>query len=293
MRATPPATRDGAGLDRAGGRDDGAGFAGLVVKAEGGVTRPAVLDQRRPLRVLLPRAPADDVSRAVIVNTGGGVVGGDRLRVEATSRAGARLLVTAQAAEKVYRSAGPTARTALRLEAGPGAWLEWLPQETILFDRCRLARDTEIVVAPGGRCLAGEMTVFGRSAHGERLTAVHLRDRWRVRRGERLVWADRFGLGGDVASRSADPFGLAGAAATATAVFAADDAAQHLDAARGLLPPRGDVTRAGATLLPGLLVVRWLGPDAARLRAAFGRFFMGFRHAAAGLPRRLPSLWQT
>jgi urease accessory protein len=100
------------------------------------------------LRVLFPRAPADDLPHAVLVTTSGGLVGGDRLKVEIETAGDARALATTQAAEKVYGSAGATAQVTVVLRAGPGSWLEWCPQETILFDRARLRRHTTLQLGP-------------------------------------------------------------------------------------------------------------------------------------------------
>jgi urease accessory protein len=243
------------------------------------------------LRVLFPRAPASDPLPAVLVTTSGGLVGGDRLEVEVAAGPGARAQLTTQAAEKVYRSSGPHAHLTVALRAGADAWLEWLPQETILFEGSRLRRATTLRLEPGARAIAGEILVFGRRAHGEQLRSGSLRDAWRVHRGERLIWADSLRLEGDVAARLADPFAFAGATASATLVYAGADAASWRDAMRDLLGASDAGQRAGVTGLPGVLLVRWLDKDAARLRACFGRVWSGLRHAAAGLPATMPATW--
>jgi urease accessory protein len=259
------------------------------MRSAAGVTRLALLEQRTPLRALFPRVPAGELVEAVLINTGGGVVGGDRLAVEVVAGPGARLRATSQAAEKVYRSAGPTCTLEVRLVAGEGAWLEWLPQETILFDRCSFARQILLELAPAARLLAGEITVLGRAAHGERLRSGSVRDRWSVRRGQRLLWADALRLEGDLEARLEAPFGLAGARAFATLVYAAEDARSWLGPARDLIGADG--VSAGLTCLPGVLIGRWLSPDAAALRRAFGAFAARLRALVAGLPERLPTVW--
>jgi urease accessory protein len=247
------------------------------------------LYQQTPLRALFPRPEPGDLPLAVLANTGGGVVGGDRLAVTVEAGAGAAALVAGQAAEKIYRSTGADSRIDTRLVVGPGGWLEWLPQETILFDGARLRRSLTIEVAPGGRLLAGELLVFGRTARGERFTRGLLHEVWRVRRGGRLAWAEALRLDGDPAAPLAAAAGFAGAVAMATVVYAGDDAGTVLGDARGLLADgRG---RAAATMVNGLLVARFLAADGAALRADVGRYRAGLRAMLAGLPRRLPRLW--
>ena len=197
-----------------------------------------------------------------------------------------------QAAEKVYRSLGPRCRVEVDLSAAAGSWLEWLPHETILFEGARLDRTTRIEHAPGARVLAGEMLVFGRSAHGEMLTHGCFRDAWEVRRQGRLVWADALAAAGDLAPVLAAPACLAGAAALATAVYVGDGVDDALAYARDLTagPAAGDMAIA-VTCVAGVLVCRWLGRDARALRAAFGRFWAAFRHRLGGLPPVLPRVW--
>ena len=273
------------------GRDGrGAGLARIGFRSAGGATRLALLEQRTPLRVLFPRVPASDVVEAVVINTGGGVVGGDRLEVALEAGPGAWVRATTQAAEKVYRSAGRSSVLEVRLAVGRDAWLEWLPQEAILFDGCRIGRQLVLDLAPGARALAGEMMVFGRAAHGESLTRGSLCDRWWLRRGGRLLWADALRLDGALAPCLAAPFGFAGARAMATLVYVAEDAAAWLEAARELVGA-GEVV-SGVTCLPGVLIGRWLGADAQALRTAYGRFVARFRALVAGLPPRLPTVWQ-
>ena len=167
--------------------------------------RLARLEQRAPLRVLFPRVAADELVEAVLLNTGGGVVGGDRLAVEIEAGPDARMRLTTQAAEKVYRSAGPSCALDVRLAAGRDAWLEWLPQETILSDGCRIRRQLVLDLAPGARALAGEVVVFGRAAHGEALSAGALSERWWLRRDGRLLWADALRLDSALAACLAAP----------------------------------------------------------------------------------------
>jgi len=255
-----------------------------------GVTSLAHLFQRAPCRVLFPNPPADDLPLAALLTTSGGLAGGDRVRISIAAEESAQAVVTTQAAEKIYRSLGPETRVEVALTAGPDAWLEWLPQETILFDRARLARRTTAAIEHGGRLLAAEMIVFGRTARGERLSVGLLHDHWSVRVAGRLAWIDAIRLDGDIAGRLDAPAGFDGAMAIATAIYVGPDGASLLSLARALA--LDSESRAGASLVDGILLARFIGRDARALRADLARYLADLRRAAAGLPARVPRLWQ-
>jgi urease accessory protein len=222
---------------------------------------------------------------AALVNVGGGLAGGDSLAVRVALGEAAVAGVTTPAAEKVYRALDDDTRIDTVLEVGAGATLEWLPQETILFEGARLQRRMEAALAPGARLLAAEMLVFGRVARGERLTQGTLFDGWRIRRDGRLLWADATALSGDVAARLAAPFGFAGAEASGLLLLAAAEA--EALAGRDLLRDAGfDATLAR----PGLLLARFLG-GATPVREAMARAIPLLRAGVLGLPARLPRLW--
>ena len=243
------------------------------------------LFQSTPMRVLFPTPEPGEPPLAALVNTAGGLAGGDALRLEVVLESEARATLTTPAAEKLYRSLGPDTRVGTALRLGAGSTLEWLPQETILFDGARLDRRLDAWLEPGARLLAAEMLVFGRAARGERFRRGFLRDGWRLRRGGMLLWADALRLD-DPAAALEDRFGLDGAGAFATLLLAADDAAALLPALREACGPLGAATLPR----PGVLLARWLGP-ATPLRAAIGGAITAMRAAALGLPPRLPRLW--
>lgn len=268
------------------------GAAEVRYARKGGVTRLQHLYQRDPLRVLFPASEDPAMPVAVLVNTSGGLVGGDRLAIAATVGDGAAALLTSQAAEKVYRSTGRDCRVDVDLTVGAGARMEWLPHETILFEGARLRRRIGADVAPRGRLMAAELLVFGRTARGERLTRGLARDAWEIRRQGRLVWADALHLDGDLAHAIANPAGFAGAVACATFVYAADDAAERIELARGLLPANDEGgLRSGATIVNGVLVVRWLAREAFALRTAFAAFWVAFCRPAGVGTGGMPRLW--
>ena len=266
------------------------GAAEVRFSRRNGVTALSHLFQHAPCRVLFPNLPADDLPLAVLLTTSGGLAGGDRLRLAIGAETGAAAGVTTQAAEKIYRSLGPDARIEIALSVGAGAWLEWVPQETILFDRARLVRRTAVEVETGGRLLACEMVVFGRTARGERVSTGLLHDRWSVRVDGRLRWLDAIRLDGGVADRLDAAASFDGATAIATAIYVGADAAALLPLARALA--LDSEVRAGATLVNGMLLARFLGPDARLVRADLAHYIAHLRRAAAGLPETVPRLWQ-
>lgn len=249
-----------------------------IVFADGRLAR---LYQQAPLRVLFPDPPTDEAPQAALVTTSGGLTGGDRLEVAVSMGTGCAASIVASAAEKIYRSTGADVTVEVSLAAAAGARLEFLPQETILFDGARLRRHTNLDLAGDAWALAGEMLVFGRTARGERFTHGLARDEWRVHRDGRLIWADALHMDGPEVLDS--PAGFGGAVACATLLLAAPDLDVCCAQVRGLLD--GYRGRAGATLVNGLLLARWLDEDAQRLRRSFGAVWSALR----GGP--MPRLW--
>ena len=269
------------------------GVAALSFKAGRDGTVIGDLYQRDPLRLLFPRHVEGEPLTGVLVTTSGGLVGGDRLNIHVSSQRGASGRVLAQAAEKVYRSTGADSRVRIELRGETESWLEWLPQETILFDSSRLRRRTEIRAAPGARILCGEMIALGRAARGERMRQGLLHEAWDVYLDGRLAWSDVLHLNSGIERVGDAAAGLGGAHACASVLYIGDDAGQHLASARELISETAEEPlRAAASRLGDILVVRWLGPDGARLRDAYGRFWAAFRHHLAGYPPIMPRLWQ-
>lgn len=240
------------------------------------------------LRVRLPRRETDAESPcAVLINTAGGVVGGDRLEQSVAWGADTRATATTQAAEKVYRTlagSGP-ARIDTRIEVAEGAHAEWLPQETILLDRCDLHRETRVLLAENVTFLGVEALILGRAAMGEQLRGGRLRDCLRIWRGGRLVYADALRLEGDIAALMDRAAIGEGARAMAVIVHAGADAGLLLEPLRGALArARGTVA---ASHWNGLLAVRLLAPDGQTLRHDIALALYCLR---AGRP--LPRVWR-
>jgi len=261
------------------------GEADMRFEGDGIGSRLRHLHQSSPLRVLFPRPEGGEPPLGALVNTAGGLAGGDALRIGASLGPGATVTLCTPAAEKVYRSLGPETRIETTLRAEAGAVLEWLPQETILFDRARLRRGLSIDLAADARLLACEMLVFGRVARGERFRQGSLRDGWRLRVGGALRWADALRLDDPGAALDAR-FGFGGAEAFATLLYAAPDAPACLPMLRDLAGP------SGAATVPreGIALLRWLG-TAKAVRGALAAAIPSCRAELLGLPGVLPRLW--
>jgi len=230
---------------------------------EGG-TALAGLRQSGAARVRFPKPAAGDTPEAVLLNTAGGLTGGDRIDIDVALAARCSAALTSAAAEKIYRSLEGDTEIRVRLNVGEGARLAWLPQPTILFDRARLDRRTEVALARDATFLAAELLIFGRAAMGEDVRGGAARDAWRVRRDGRLVFADAFRVDGPVADLLDRRATFDGARAAAMLLYAAPDAPARLEEARALL--EGAESVAGASAWNGLLVARALARDGRALQ---------------------------
>lgn len=257
------------------------GRIALGVVAEDSRTRRQRVEEEGSLRIRFPNTAAAECD-AVIVNTAGGVAGGDRFALEVDVGEGADLTVTGAAAEKVYRAIGQDAEIEVKLAVATGGALRWLPQETILFDRAGLVRSIEIDVAEGGSLLLSEAMVFGRTAMCERLQQGRLIDRWRVRCAGKLAFAETLRLEGDIGETLAKPAAGNGAVAIATVLLVPGSDA-NIAMARALSEQfAGEVGISGWN---GIMLARLCARDAAVLR----RDLMALLSALD--PRGLPRLW--
>lgn len=233
-----------------------------------GTSRLADLWQEGSCKVRLPRAYGGAGPVAVLINSAGGVTGGDRLTYEAVWGAGTRATVTTQAAERIYRRSEGAGYIGNRLEVGAGATAFWLPQETILFDGSGLCRQLDVSIAGDATLVAVEAIVFGRTAMGEEIRRLDLSDDWRVRRDGRLVYADALRLSGDARDVLKGKATGGGARAVASLLLVAPDAETRLAPARQLIENRaGPAIEVGASAFDGLLSIRLLAQDGRVLRA--------------------------
>jgi urease accessory protein len=257
------------------------GAVSFDVRSVDGVTRRGRLHESGSLRVRFPSPEGKGLS-AVFVNTAGGMAGGDRFDIEIAAHEGARITLTTAAAEKVYRATGSTSELNIALKVADGAHLSWLPQETILFDRARMSRHIDIDLAEGASLLLCEIAVFGRSAMGERMEQGAFVDRWRVRRGDRLIFAETVRLEGDIGKKLGQAAIAKSGVAIGTALIAPGDEAM-VERVREIASSFGG--EAAISAWNGFAMARFCAQDAARLRADM----MAVLRRASCVP--LPRLW--
>jgi urease accessory protein len=259
------------------------GAARIAFKRRGGQTRLEALFQSGASKIRLPNVASGQAPCAVLINSAGGLTGGDRMSLAVRMEAETRALVTTQACEKIYRSTGAEAEIATVFSLGEGARLDWLPQETILFNGARLSRRVDADLAPGATLLILEATIFGRAAHGETINSGLFRDRWRVRRDGRLVFADNPRFDWANAALLSRPAVLAGGAAVATMLLITSEPERHVQPLRQIFAGAG-----GASAWNGKLLARVTAEGGAALRRILLPALNELMDGAA-----LPRMWLT
>jgi urease accessory protein len=254
------------------------GAVDLEFRDTGGVTRVHRMYQAGVMRVRFPNGAG--APEAVLINTAGGLTGGDCVTMGVEMGEATSAIVTTQAHEKVYKSSGGMVSMIASLKLGAGSMLEWLPQPTILFDRARLARETHVELPGDADFLGVEAVIFGRTAMGEAMETGALSDHWTIRRDGRLVHADRFALDGAVAQKLSKGSVLAGNAAMATIRHVSAHAAAKLENIREALAEDG-----AASAWNGMLLARIVTKDGYQLSAALARVLTVLRG------RPLPLVW--
>ncbi len=280
LRADPPATAAGwqASLR-------------LVYARRGPRTVLSERAHRGPLVVQRPLYPEGQaVCHTILVHPPAGIAGGDQLGVDVRVGEGAHVLLTTPGAGKWYRSAGARSGLGQRIAVAGGAVCEWLPQESIVYDGALGDLATEVSLQ-GDACFIGtEMLCFGRTGSGERLIRGELAMRTRIERDGRPIWLERGRIEGGGALLNS-PVGLQGQPVSGSFVVASPLAdAALLEAWREVLPAAGE---GAVTLLPGLLVARWLGPACEPGRQWFSRLWRIARPAVAGRAMQTPRIWNT
>jgi len=265
------------------------GSCRIVLSGSERGTRVMDVFQRSPIRVLFPRTGGAAVEEAVLVNTAGGIAGGDRLEFSVTVLANASIAVTSQAAEKVYRALNEPARIATKLKASEGAKLAWLPQETIVFNRARISRKTEVELTSGAQLLALEWLVLGRAAHGEEMGGGQIIDSWRVKRDGRLIWGDTFRATNEIFPHLGRKALLSDCKAIATLLYFGPNLDITLEILRDLAPSLG--CPCAATLVSGLMIVRFAARVSSDLRLALRTVLQLFGRELGPGPFRVPKMW--
>lgn len=258
------------------------GAARAEVAVVAGRTRLQRLHQAGALKLRFPTVHEGTGAEAILINSCGGLAGGDRLSQGFTLGESASLTVTTQACERVYRTLGDAAAVETTAIVAPGARFLFVPQETILFDGGALRRQLEVEMAASSTVLLCESVILGRETMGETVRAGEIRDRWRIRRDGRLVFADDLKLAGAVSEIAARAASLGGARAFSTILFQGEAPETRLVALRALIGDAG-----GASHVDGLIVVRLIARNGLALR----RRLVPVLAALADGP--LPRIWST
>jgi urease accessory protein len=265
------------------------GCARIVLRGSESGTRIEEIFERSPIRIMFPRTGDCGLEEAVIINTGGGVAGGDRLECSISALPGTSIAVTSQAAEKVYRALNEPARVTTRLKARESARLAWLPQETIVFNWARLHRTTEVDLLSGAELLGLESLVLGRAAHGETVVAGNITDSWRVKKDGRLIWAESFRVTDEIFSHLNRKALLANCNAIATLIYFGPRLNERLDFLREIISSLE--CYGAATLVSGLIVVRFAAHESSDLKRALRGFLQQLGPELGSGPFRVPKMW--
>ena len=260
------------------------------IVAEGSRRGTRIMDvyQESPTRVLFPRIENGRALEAVLVNTSGGIAGGDRLRSSVTALSGASLTVTTQTAERIYRAIDTPATIVTNLNVDDAAKLAWLPQETIVFNRARIVRRTEIEISSGAEFLALESLVLGRTAHGEKLIEGSIVESWLVRKDGRLVWGDTLRLTDEVFLHLSRKALFSDSIAIATLLYSGADLETPVQVIRDLSPSCDCL--CGATVVGSIVVGRFAANSSAELKTALRCLLQRLDEELSG-PFAVPKMW--
>tara|TARA_R110002020_G_scaffold85891_6_gene211558 strand:+ start:4117 stop:4944 length:828 start_codon:yes stop_codon:yes gene_type:complete len=253
----------------------------LVTKLFDGRTRLAEFYQEGCAKIRLPETFSPEME-AILINTSGGLTGGDVIEWSVAASDSTRLTVTTQANEKVYKASADTASLSTRITVGHQAAVHWMPQETILFDQSALSRRLDVDLQETSEFLAVEAVLMGRQAMGETLKRGLFRDRWRIRRGQHLVHAEDMRLDGEIDLLSGLPSTLGGQSAFATLLYIGSLAEVLLPRVRESL---GSAV-GGASHWQGKLVVRLVASSGFELRKLLVPAIAVLRNGAA-----VPKVW--
>jgi urease accessory protein len=259
------------------------GEAAVAFVAQGERAGLSGLRQRGSGKVLLPHLRG--VPEAVFLNTSGGLTSGDTLAYRVTLGEGVRAVATTQAAERAYRAEQGPAQVTVEHRVEAGGWLDWLPQETILFDGANLNRQTRVTLAPGAGCLLLEVVILGRAAMGEHVRTLQFSDIREVHLAQKPIFSEPLVLNSNILRQQGNPAILAGARAFATLALIAPGAEDALEPARRVLDEPG--VEGAASAFDGKLVLRLLAADGWPLRRQILKLMDVLRRGAPP-----PRVWQ-
>lgn len=264
----------------------------LGYERSGGRTVLARREHLGPLRVQRNLYPeGEGTCHTIVVHPPGGIAGGDRLAIAVTLGESSAALLTTPGAGKWYRSSGPAASQSLAFEVKPGASLEWLPQESIVFNGALANVTTEVRLEGDAAYLGWDIVCFGRTASGERFATGELRTRTQVSRNGRRLWLEQGRIDGDDPLFTS-PVGMAGHTVCGTLIAAGRDlSAEVMSACRAV--PVTEAAKAGVTRLPGVCIARWLGDSSEDARHWFAALWALMRPVMHGGQADPPRIWAT
>ncbi|KQS73046.1 hypothetical protein ASG39_00940 [Rhizobium sp. Leaf371] len=261
----------------------------LVAKSAGGRTRLAEFYQEGCAKLRLPTM-FDGSMEAVLINSSGGLTGGDVMDWRFAAGAGTELTLTTQACEKIYKASAGTTSVTTTIRAEQGSRVHWLPQETILFDRASMTRSLDVDLAANAEFLAVEAVLLGRAAMGERMRSGLFRDRWRIVKGGTLLHAENMRLSGDIDALTRRAFSLSGHVAFATLLFTSADCERSLKPLRERLDDGAANGSGGVSHVvvggQGKLVARIVATDGFALRKILVPMISHLRRSAS-----VPKVW--
>jgi urease accessory protein len=265
------------------------GVGRIVLTGSERGTRIADVYQKFPIGLVFPRIGDDLVKEAVIINSSGGIAGGDRLEIEVVALNHASVAVTTQAAEKIYRALDRPARVATKLKACGTAKLAWLPQETIVFNQARIRRQTEIDLCSGAELIALEWLVLGRAARGEEVVSGHISDSWRIKRDGHLIWADGFRVSDEVFAQLHRKALLSDWKAVGTLIYFGPSLETRLGILREIAASLD--CRCAATVVGAIIIVRVAAAASSDLRRGLRSLLEQFNRELGPGPFGVPKMW--
>lgn len=257
----------------------------LEAKYLDGKTRLATFFQEGCAKIRMPES-FDGRMEAVLINSSGGLTGGDRLGWEFTAGAGTHVTLTTQACEKIYKASSDTAEVTTRITVQEGATLHWLPQEAIVFDQASLTRRLDVDLHETSEFLGLEAILLGRKAMSESVNFGMVRDRWRIRKGGKLIHAEELALSGPVKEISAEKAVLDGKVAFATLLYIGPKAESHVSTVRALMEGQDEHGFAGTSLWNDKLIARFMSSDGFSLRKLLVPVISALRDGAS-----VPKVW--
>jgi len=265
------------------------GVGRIVLTGSERGTRIAEVYQKFPIGLVFPRIGDDLVKEAVIINSSGGIAGGDRLEIEVVALNHASVAVTTQAAEKIYRALDRPALVATKLKACGTAKLAWLPQETIVFNQARIRRQTEIDLCSGAELIALEWLVLGRAARGEEVVSGHISDSWRIKRDGHLIWADGFHVSDEVFAQLHRKALLCNWNAIGTLIYFGPSLETRLGILREIAASLD--CRCAATIVGAIIIVRVAAAASSDLRRGLRSLLEQFSRELGPGPFGVPKMW--